>query len=485
MVDSTTSTDRDPCTAYPRNLQLPVTDVDAVGYERRLLRAQTRLFVNDCENEAGAFDLGPSNCQGRPMPTWRSDERADKIWSAQSGGSRKVVYTPVRSVAELEAYLLRARQTSVFFLHQKYSWGQLQVSAEFLKRLFTSLRVHPEFLEVLLLFGAKTKPDEQSFSAFFSHCRPLSNLPQGKGLHCSHDIGYNIKYVAPHGRSQLKDPFSVRETGIYHGFDVDKQQSRWLFVQASDHLRERLNEAFRYSDRSSIEAQIALHGIIFQGLLQGQSNRAFCSLVTERPSGEDIVAGFGDIQALQRLTDKLHMLIQVLQRNIEIAEQVQHFFEHVRNEVSPHLAQMFEAADSAMRSFILQHRVHKSRIQSLIDRAGGTGMLVQGILDIRATESNAKINTRMGDLAERTARETRSMSLISLISAIFLPAMFLATIFGTNFFDYENGRMRVASNFWVYIVLVVAMSGITVLLWLLYQRKKAKSDRKWTGVEAG
>jgi hypothetical protein len=32
----------------------------------------------------------------------------------------------------------------------------------------------------------------------------------------------------------------------------------------------------------------------------------------------------------------------------------------------------------------------------------------------------------MRELAEKNARETRSMSIVSLISAIFLPAMFLA-----------------------------------------------------------
>ena len=58
------------------------------------------------------------------------------------------------------------------FLHQNYSWGRLQVSETILRQLFTGLQVHPEFLEILFLFGEKIGPIEESFSSFCSHCRP-------------------------------------------------------------------------------------------------------------------------------------------------------------------------------------------------------------------------------------------------------------------------------------------------------------------------
>jgi hypothetical protein len=51
---------------------------------------------------------------------------------------------------------------------------------------------------------------------------------------------------------------------------------------------------------------------------------------------------------------------------------------------------------------------------------------VQSILNMQATESSSQINRAIRDLAEKNARETRSMSIVALISAIFLPAMFLA-----------------------------------------------------------
>lgn len=46
------------------------------------------------------------------------------------------------------------------------------MSETFLRQLFTLLKVHPDFLEIIFLFGEKIGPVEESFGSFFSHCRP-------------------------------------------------------------------------------------------------------------------------------------------------------------------------------------------------------------------------------------------------------------------------------------------------------------------------
>jgi hypothetical protein len=65
---------------------------------------------------------------------------------------------------------------------------------------------------------------------------------------------------------------------------------------------------------------------------------------------------------------------------------------------------------------------------------------VQNLLEIRATEAGKKMNLEMQKLTEQgieenklvkrltqqTTRDTKSMMIIALISAIFLPATFLA-----------------------------------------------------------
>ncbi|KAL2820554.1 hypothetical protein BDW59DRAFT_174470 [Aspergillus cavernicola] len=441
---------------YPCNLRLPAAELDAKDYDRRLARAEKQLFVEDNENEAGVLEIGPV-CQ-------------------------------------------------VFFLYKPNSWAQLQVSAEFLRKLFTFLHVHPEFLDIVFLFGEKRGPVEQSFSSFFSHCRPRSIDHPVAEAACSYDIGYNVKYVAQHGQPYPKDPFSVRETGVYHSFDADTQQAQWIFIQASGALQGRLEGYFAMAAESQADAQVQIHGMIFQCASQAWRDYlvylegAFSQLVTpaffsnvKGPQQEgDIEADFADIRRLQKFADKLECLLQVLQRNIDIAQEVKTFLRRAQKLSPSCFPAVFEDTEGIIDSSILQHRVHSSRIQSLISRAHGTSMLVQNMLDLRASDSSAEINIRIHQLAEKSARETKSMSIFSLISAIFLPAMFLAvgpsllTLFGTNFFSYANGKIHIASNFWIYIVLAAAMSGITVLLWVLYQRnRKLKMASRRMALEDG
>ncbi|KAL2822906.1 hypothetical protein BJX63DRAFT_1370 [Aspergillus granulosus] len=451
---------------YPNSLSLLATETDPKGYDQRLAQAEKLLFLaeEDDENVVEVLELG----------------------SPGEDGMRDAEYSTIESTAELASLCATSRSSWAFFLFQVTSWESLQVSPEFLKKLFSFLRVRPEFLDVVFLFGAKAGPVEQSFSSFFSHCRPLPRESATADLRCSYDIGYNIKYAAAHGRSSPKDPFSIRETGLYHNFDAQTQQTQWIFLQAAEELQERVRQYFTRSDESQEEAQVRLHGMVFQAASHGWRDylvyledtfakmvtRGFYSNVTGPRCEGAIEADFADIRQLQFMADKLEQLHQVLQRNIDVGQELCDFLERAQGLSPPRLLPAFQDTASIIRYCLLQHRIHSSRLRSLISRANGSGMLVQNILNIRATDSTAKINGRMRELAEKNARETRSMSIVSLISAIFLPAMFLATLFGTNFFDYEGGNMHIASNFWIYVVIAAGMSAFTVLLWVLYQRKR-------------
>jgi hypothetical protein len=80
------------------------------------------------------------------------------------------------------------------------------------------------------------------------------------------ELGYNLKYVAPHGRTFPKDPFSIRETGIYHRFDSETQESIWIFMQASDALKDRLRRTYERSNDTVPMNQFLMHASIFHSV---------------------------------------------------------------------------------------------------------------------------------------------------------------------------------------------------------------------------
>ena len=76
------------------------------------------------------------------------------------------------------------------------------------------------------------------------------------------DIGYNIKYVAKHGRAFPKDPFSIREVGVYQHFSSSTQQCNWVLLQASEQLKGRLGRVFQSWDDTQPAKQFLLHSMI-------------------------------------------------------------------------------------------------------------------------------------------------------------------------------------------------------------------------------
>ena len=78
-------------------------------------------------------------------------------------------------------------------------------------------------------------------------------------------IGYNIKYVAGHGRPFLKDPYSVRETGVFQlcaNSSTSAQRCSWVFIHASDALEERLGEVFKNAKQTTCALQFQIHALV-------------------------------------------------------------------------------------------------------------------------------------------------------------------------------------------------------------------------------
>ncbi|KAF9701379.1 hypothetical protein EKO04_001039 [Ascochyta lentis] len=74
------------------------------------------------------------------------------------------------------------------------------------------------------------------------------------------------------------------------------------------------------------------------------------------------------------------------------------------------------------------------------------------------------------DISLATSRDSRVMRSISLVTMVFLPGTFFATVFSMTFFDWhdQNGGTRVSSYLWVYIVVTVFFTAITIGLWYFF-----------------
>ncbi|KAF4456656.1 hypothetical protein F53441_1212 [Fusarium austroafricanum] len=71
------------------------------------------------------------------------------------------------------------------------------------------------------------------------------------------------------------------------------------------------------------------------------------------------------------------------------------------------------------------------------------------------------------EIALATSQDSRHMRSIALVTMIFLPGTFFASIFSMGFFEWKgvDGAVVVARSFWIYVVLAAGFTALTVGAW--------------------
>ncbi|RNJ60684.1 hypothetical protein D7B24_006752 [Verticillium nonalfalfae] len=81
------------------------------------------------------------------------------------------------------------------------------------------------------------------------------------------------------------------------------------------------------------------------------------------------------------------------------------------------------------------------------------------------------------EIALATTRDSKHMRSISLITMIFLPGTFLATIFSMTFFDWGDGagKARVSGMIWIYFVLAFGFTAVTLGSWYFWTSRRHRT----------
>ncbi|KAL3290707.1 Protein kinase [Colletotrichum asianum] len=86
------------------------------------------------------------------------------------------------------------------------------------------------------------------------------------------------------------------------------------------------------------------------------------------------------------------------------------------------------------------------------------------------TLANQVAHTKVNmEIASRTKEDSTQMKSIALLTMVFLPATFLATVFSMSFFnwqpDSEKGEAEVSPKIWIYAVIAGIVTLMTLLAW--------------------
>ncbi|MCJ1250174.1 hypothetical protein MMC30_007400 [Trapelia coarctata] len=121
----------------------------------------------------------------------------------------------------------------ICFIRQRNSYSRLQLTRELYDTLINQFRIYPRFVEFILLFGARSteyeiRPPQLHFRQIEGDCGKLAQETCA-GFECA----YGLRYVELNHR-QTTEPWSIRQTVVYHKFITETQSSTWLMIAPSE-----------------------------------------------------------------------------------------------------------------------------------------------------------------------------------------------------------------------------------------------------------
>jgi hypothetical protein len=74
------------------------------------------------------------------------------------------------------------------------------------------------------------------------------------------------------------------------------------------------------------------------------------------------------------------------------------------------------------------------------------------------------------------------MKTIAVLTILFLPGTFVATVLSIDMFQWQNGddsEPKVSNLFWIYWVIALPLTALVMAGWLFWTRKSVSRLRQW------
>lgn len=83
-------------------------------------------------------------------------------------------------------------------------------------------------------------------------------------------------------------------------------------------------------------------------------------------------------------------------------------------------------------------------------------------------------------------RDSIAMRTISILGIVYLPATFVATLFSMDMFSWpgtsnkgnETSSLVASPSIWIYWVVAVPLTVITILIWVIWARRENQKSRQ-------
>ncbi|KXH49772.1 hypothetical protein CSIM01_03909 [Colletotrichum simmondsii] len=366
------------------------------------------------------------------------------------------------------------------------------------------------FLRVLLSFGDEPHQSEAgSANSTF--------VPQGDD---AYTLLYKLNFVERNDRSG-PDAWSFRHVGVYHqhkpGFDL----FILLHCQPASELAETLQDLVEEEEEAEFSEELndksaptvnvlrrdlcsqpaMLHHCILSCYLDNW--RAYLrhlgdrfskvlntAMVPHAKMDHNVWVTFKSVRELRNTNDLALFASACCQGNLEVTGCIL--------STGKFSAAEFRSMETMLRGYIDSSAVLRQRVDNTVE-------LVSFLFSVRLSSASytlslhnqqelqlftremkthikntGDVTLKLKDLTENTVDDSAIVRIITIISAIYLPGIFVGSLFGSNYFSFneKTRKIAIARNFWIFVLVWLILTIITVAAYVFYTYIRNKKKKK-------
>ncbi|KAH8592626.1 hypothetical protein B0O99DRAFT_653773 [Bisporella sp. PMI_857] len=332
--------------------------------------------------------------------------------------------------------------------------------------ILTHHNVGSQFLDLLLSFAGGKKESEAGPGSMI-----LKHHPDG-----SYEMQYRYSYVEEVAGSS--NPWAIRQTGIYHRYVPNGLGNLWIFLHPRQNstLQKRLEDAALVWEqtKSSRKHWEDVHVLVLSSYF-GDWRWYLRSLSAEIERID-----------LHNLQDKVLPLSLRLRSTLSTILSLKTYYEAIFNNGCSEKQKAVEIVDE-LHAYDVFLNGHLSSVALLEKRVQEILNLLRVALNLKNQATTVTINRGIWNLTKDTVDDSATVRLVTIVTLIYLPASFVASFLGMNLFSFqtaEGAGFQISGKFWIFALLAVPLTLITVGLWIFMSRKRKRQRKHEQGMQA-
>ncbi|KAF4629509.1 hypothetical protein G7Y89_g8640 [Cudoniella acicularis] len=456
---------------------------------------QENLFTDDPEKSRIEF------LAAKAMQVYNRNNCADSQTTLVHNGEKRIsgpntIITDPDKIWQLLS--LRATNKNpvyAFFIRQKNSNSRLLLSRDLLQSLIVSNNIFGRFGDFVMSFGWKKREHDIGPPP----CRFQAGELRDGDSFTTFECAYGIRYVERNGYGESKDPWSVRQTTIYHKYHGETET--WVFISASRSAEAKVTQyikdfPLRYTKNKN---PFDLHVVLIDLALENW--RWYIKSLVERIaeySSRIIAATVGkgknsffigfelnveDRQMLKIIEDKALDMLTIFESMTDTISTLLQEYEYLR---SGTCTTGRDKIILRLKESLREVELYRKKAKTLHRKTQGTASLLSDLLDYQnakiaegngdslriLAEESREENSTMRMLTEKSTNDAAAVKVITLITIVFLPTTVVSGFFSTQFVHpSEDGHsLDVLENWWIIAAISIPLTIITFAIWYCWIR---------------